>query len=134
MIQSPAVTLPIYYENTSERFVIDGTKAIHHPVSIENTSTRNSNNPISCSFTLEQIECVCEVLQNTANYDRLKRFLWSLPACSKVQRYESVLKAKAMLAYHQGKFKELYRILESHQFSTKHHEKLQSLWIQGIVI
>ena len=32
-------------------------------------------------FTQEQVACVCEVLQQGGNIERLGRFLWSLPAC-----------------------------------------------------
>uniref|UniRef100_T1G2I3 Six-type transcription factor 1/2c n=2 Tax=Helobdella robusta TaxID=6412 RepID=T1G2I3_HELRO len=82
-------------------------------------------------FTQEQVACVCEVLQSGGNVDRLARFLWSLPACDRLQKCESVLKAKAVVCYHRGHFKELYRILESHQFSPHSHPKMQMLWLKG---
>ena len=63
--------------------------------------------------------------------ERLARFLWSLPACEHLHKNESVLKAKAVVAFHRGHFKELYRILESHNFSPHNHAKLQSLWLKG---
>ncbi|BES90886.1 Homeobox domain [Nesidiocoris tenuis] len=85
----------------------------------------------SFGFTQEQVACVCEVLQQAGNMDRLGRFLWSLPACEKLHNNESVLKAKAMVAFHRGNFKELYRILESHQFSAHNHAKLQALWLKA---
>ena len=75
--------------------------------------------------------CVCEVLQNSGNVERLARFLWSLPACEHLHKNESVLKAKAIVAFHRGHFKELYRLLESHNFSPHNHPKLQSLWLKG---
>ncbi|EEB18455.1 Homeobox protein SIX1, putative [Pediculus humanus corporis] len=79
----------------------------------------------------EQVACVCEVLQQSGNIERLGRFLWSLPACEKLHKHESVLKAKAIVAFHRGNFKELYRILESHQFSPHNHPKLQALWLKA---
>ena len=82
-------------------------------------------------FTQEQVACVCEVLQNGGNVERLARFLWSLPACEHLHKNESVLKAKAVVAFHRGNFKELYRLLESHQFSPHNHGKMQSLWLKG---
>ncbi|XP_014294265.3 homeobox protein SIX2-like [Halyomorpha halys] len=85
----------------------------------------------SFGFTQEQVACVCEVLQQAGNMDRLGRFLWSLPACEKLHSNESVLKAKAMVAFHRGNFKELYRILENHQFSVHNHAKLQALWLKA---
>jgi len=57
--------------------------------------------------------------------------LWSLPACEHLHKNESVLKAKAVVAFHSGSFKELYRILESHAFSPCNHARLQSLWLKA---
>lgn len=54
----------------------------------------------SFGFTQEQVACVCEVLQQAGNIERLGRFLWSLPQCEKIQLNESVLKAKAVVAFH----------------------------------
>jgi hypothetical protein len=54
----------------------------------------------SFGFTQEQVACVCEVLQQSGNIERLGRFLWSLPACEHLQKNESVLKAKALVAFH----------------------------------
>ncbi|XP_064484491.1 homeobox protein six1b-like [Ornithodoros turicata] len=85
----------------------------------------------SFGFTQEQVACVCEVLQQSGNIERLGRFLWSLPACEHLQKNESVLKAKALVAFHRGSFKELYRILESHHFSAASHPKLQALWLKA---
>jgi len=45
-------------------------------------------------FTQEQVACVCEVLQNSGNVERLARFLWSLPACEHLHKNENVLQAK----------------------------------------
>ena len=59
------------------------------------------------------------------------RFLWSLPPCELLHRNESVLKAKALVYFHKGNFKEMYRILESFQFSEQNHPKLQILWMKA---
>ncbi|XP_013773264.1 homeobox protein six1b-like [Limulus polyphemus] len=85
----------------------------------------------SFGFTQEQVACVCEVLQQSGNIDRLGRFLWSLPACEHLQKNESVLKARALVAFHRNNFKELYRILESHNFTPASHPKLQALWLKA---
>uniref|UniRef100_A0A182QNY7 Homeobox domain-containing protein n=1 Tax=Anopheles farauti TaxID=69004 RepID=A0A182QNY7_9DIPT len=85
----------------------------------------------SFGFTQEQVACVCEVLQQAGNVERLGRFLWSLPQCDKLQLHESVLKAKAVVAFHRGNFKELYRLLEHHQYSPHNHAKLQALWLKA---
>nr|XP_032819591.1 homeobox protein six1-like isoform X2 [Petromyzon marinus] len=85
----------------------------------------------SFGFTQEQVACVCEVLQQGGNIERLGRFLWSLPACEHLHKNESVLKAKAVVAFHRGNFRELYKTLESHQFSAHNHPKLQQLWLKA---
>uniref|UniRef100_UPI00358E8487 homeobox protein six1-like isoform X1 n=1 Tax=Myxine glutinosa TaxID=7769 RepID=UPI00358E8487 len=86
---------------------------------------------MSFGFTQEQVACVCEVLQQGGNLERLGRFLWSLPACEQLQKSESVLTAKAVVAFHQGNFRELYAILESQPFSPHNHGKLQQLWLKA---
>lgn len=85
----------------------------------------------SLGFTQEQVACVCEVLQQSGDIERLARFLWSLPACELLHKNESVLKAKALVAFHRGQFKELYKILESNYFSVHNHSKLQGLWLKA---
>lgn len=87
--------------------------------------------PPSFGFTQEQVACVCEVLQQGGSIERLGRFLWSLPACDHLHKNESVLKAKAVVAFHRGNFRELYKVLESHQFSPHNHTKLQQLWLKA---
>ena len=85
----------------------------------------------SFGFTQEQVACVCEVLHQGGNIERLARFLWSLPACEHLHKNESVLKAKAVVAFHRGNFKELYKILESNNFNPHNHPKLQALWLKA---
>lgn len=74
---------------------------------------------------------MCEVLQQGGDLERLGRFLWSLPACDRLHKNESVLQAKAAVAFHREDFRELYWILESHQFSAQHHAGLQQLWLRA---
>ncbi|KAF9813077.1 hypothetical protein SFRURICE_000037 [Spodoptera frugiperda] len=83
------------------------------------------------SYYIGLITHMVKVLQQAGNIERLGRFLWSLPACERLHAHESVLKAKAMVAFHRGNFKELYRLLESHTFSPHNHPKLQSLWLKA---
>lgn len=85
----------------------------------------------SFGFTEEQVACVCEVLQQSGNIERLGRFLWSLPACEHLHKNESVLKSKALVAFHRGNFKELYKILENNSFNPATHPKLQTLWLKA---
>lgn len=82
-------------------------------------------------FTGEQVACVCDVLQQSDNMPRLANFLWSLPQCVEIQKNESVLKARAAVLYHNGDYKNLYMLLESHHFSPESHPKLQQLWMKA---
>lgn len=87
--------------------------------------------PETFMFTKEQIECVCEVLCQSGDIERLSRFVWSLPMTNDIQYLETVLKGKAILAYREHDFYELYKILENNKFSSKNHDRLQELWVNG---
>uniref|UniRef100_UPI0037E76DE0 SIX homeobox 9 n=1 Tax=Semicossyphus pulcher TaxID=241346 RepID=UPI0037E76DE0 len=90
-------------------------------------------------FTAEQVSCVCEVLLQSGCMDRLAGFLHTLPSpfsssfssISCLWEMESVLKAKAAVAFHQGRFTDLYTLLESFPFSTHSHPLLQQLWLRA---
>ncbi|TRY71831.1 hypothetical protein TCAL_01079 [Tigriopus californicus] len=94
-------------------------------------SSQTSDSLAAFGFTQEQVACVCEVLEQSGNVDRLARFLWSLPPCEILHRNESVLKAKTLVYFNKGNFKEMYRIIESFQFSEQNHPKLQMLWMKA---
>lgn len=81
------------------------------------------------NFTTEQVLCMCEALQQKNDIEKLATFLWSLPAENHLMNTnESVLRARAVVAFHRGLFHELYVLLETHCFSVKHHPDLQALW------
>ncbi|XP_061575390.1 SIX homeobox 9 [Cololabis saira] len=87
-------------------------------------------------FTAEQVICVCEVLLHGGYMDRLAGFLKTLPPSSRssascLGELESVLKAKAAVAFHQGRFSDLYTLLEGFPFSPRSHSFLQQLWLRG---
>ncbi|KAL1425907.1 hypothetical protein MTO96_018743 [Rhipicephalus appendiculatus] len=86
---------------------------------------------IGTSFTLEQVACLCEALQQARNLDRLARFLWSLPPGDLLRSDEAVLRAQAAVAFHRENYKELYGILESHNFDSKYHNELQQMWYKA---
>lgn len=83
------------------------------------------------TFTPEQVACVCEALQQRGDVERLTKFLWSLPPGEVLRNNESVLKARAAVAFNQSKFRELYAILESHEFDASNHSFLQHLWYKA---
>ncbi|KAE8289920.1 Homeobox protein SIX4 Sine oculis homeobox-like protein 4 [Larimichthys crocea] len=85
----------------------------------------------SLAFSPEQVACVCEALQQGGNVDRLARFLWSLPQSDLLRGNESILKAQALVAFHQSRYQELYSILENHSFSPSNHTFLQDLWYKA---
>ena len=79
-------------------------------------------------WTAVQIACVCDVMQNTGSIEHLARFLWSLPDCDEIQKNESVLKARAVVAFHVGDFREVFEIIKNNNFSPANHARMQKLW------
>lgn len=80
------------------------------------------------AYTDEQISCICDVLQQSGDYGRLKQFVEAVGAHPS---NESLLCARAAIAFNEGRFTELYSLLEGHQFSPMHHQRLQLLWLQA---
>lgn len=87
--------------------------------------------PASLAFSPEQVACVCEALLQGGNVERLARFLWSLPQSDLLRGNESILKAQAIVAFHQARYQELYCILENHSFSPANHSSLQDMWYKA---
>lgn len=85
----------------------------------------------SSLLSLVQIQCMCEALQQKGDIEKLTNFLCSLPPSEFFKTNESVLRARAMVAYNLGQFHELYSLLETHCFSMKYHVDLQSLWFKA---
>lgn len=86
-------------------------------------------------FTTEQVAQVCETLEESGDIERLGRFLWSLPvnptALEALNKHESILRARALVSYHTGNFRDLYTILEHHKFGRDSHGKLQAMWLEA---
>ena len=85
----------------------------------------------SMTFSPDQVACVCEALTQSKNIERLARFLWSLPPNELLRNSEAVLKARATVAFHRGQFRELYTIMESHNFDNANHPALQAMWYKA---
>ncbi|XP_076045029.1 uncharacterized protein LOC143027582 [Oratosquilla oratoria] len=87
------------------------------------------------SFTATQVAAVCETLEESGDLDRLGRFLWSLPVAhphlQDLNKHEAVLRARGLVAFHVGNFRELYAIIESQRFSKSSHARLQALWLEA---
>lgn len=90
-----------------------------------------SNNRKCFSFSTEQVQCMCEALQQKGDIEKLATFLWSLPPSELLKTNESILRARAIVAYHRGLFHELYILLETNCFSLKFHPELQNLWFKA---
>ena len=114
----------------------------HNPVSFQahhhhhHPSLAHQTQPFPLlNFTPGQVARVCETLEESGDIERLARFLWSLPVNPSTRdalnENESVLRARCIVAYHAGDFKELYRILESHKFTKSSHAKLQAIWLEA---
>ncbi|KAJ8308618.1 hypothetical protein KUTeg_013492 [Tegillarca granosa] len=86
-------------------------------------------------FTPQQVAQVCETLEESGDIERLGRFLWSLPvnpsACEALNKHESVLRARALVSFHTGNFRDLYHIIESQKFTKDSHAKLQAMWLEA---
>uniref|UniRef100_A0A182N3U4 Homeobox domain-containing protein n=1 Tax=Anopheles dirus TaxID=7168 RepID=A0A182N3U4_9DIPT len=83
------------------------------------------------SFSPDQIQCMCEALQQEGDLEKLATFLWSLSPSDLISGNESLLRARALVAYHRGLYHELYAVLESHFFAPKYHADLQALWFKA---
>lgn len=94
-------------------------------------ATAAANKRLTFTFSPDQIDCLCEVMQASGDTTRLGEFLGSLSADELSRDSEELLKARASVALNQGDFTHLYAILESRTFSPKHHRALQQLWYDG---
>lgn len=87
------------------------------------------------NFTVSQVAAVCETLEESGDIERLARFLWSLPVAhpniGELNKSEAVLRARAIVSFHSGNFRELYSILEHHKFTKDSHGKLQAMWLEA---
>ncbi|CDW55261.1 homeobox protein SIX3 [Trichuris trichiura] len=87
------------------------------------------------SFSSDQVASVCETLEESGDIDRLARFLWSLPVAHpnfiELNKNEAVLRARAIVAFHMGNFREMYHILENNRFTKASHAKLQAMWLEA---
>ncbi|XP_017319019.1 homeobox protein SIX1 isoform X2 [Ictalurus punctatus] len=98
--------------------------------SSSSSSSPSSSSPSPLCFSAEQVACVCEALQQAGRVDRLARFLSTLGG-GPHGGGESVLRARALVAFHQARYSELYGILQGHSFSPACHAALQELWYKA---
>ena len=103
-----------------------------------NFNNNNNNNSIDpevlkkLQFKSEQIDCICEALLQAGDMHKLGSFLSGLPTTSEVTcQSEIIQRAKVTVAYHRGAYKEVYNLLENHNFSGKYHSDLQDIWYRA---
>jgi homeobox protein SIX4 len=102
-------------------------------------------------FSLTQLKCIIEALLQLNNLKKVRQLLTQLsidlqkggPIVNNPQnlnddnltrylsKHDSILKCRAALLLDEGKFRELYNLLESHQFEAFHHTDLQNMWYKG---
>ncbi|XP_069500698.1 homeobox protein SIX5-like [Ambystoma mexicanum] len=90
---------------------------------------RDSSSPGPLGFSPEQISCVCEALLQAGDGPRLAGFLRSLPA--EGPGGESLLRARALVAFEAGDYAALYAIVQSRPFPAEHHGFLQDLYLRA---
>lgn len=111
--------------------------------------TKSSSNGL-VQFTLSQLKCIIECMLQINNLKKVRQLLNLLgidvhkgvynTASNFVNdevmgkflsKCDSILKCRAALLLEEGKFRELYALLESHQFELSHHNDLQVMWYKG---
>ncbi|VDP69327.1 unnamed protein product [Echinostoma caproni] len=110
---------------------IDITQSVSDQSYANNYPDESNPTGTEWCFNDSQIACICEVLQQREDVDRMEHFLQSLPKDDSVQLLESVLVARATVAFYRGQYTELYSLLEAHSFSAENHGRLQSLWLRA---
>ena len=93
------------------------------PVSTSHDNGREG--PQTLVFTPNQIAHVCNVLMDKGDYVRLTKFMLSLPNDKSLFQNEDVVRAQCVALFHINNFKALYQTLETHTFSSEHHQFLQ---------
>ncbi|KAJ8416091.1 hypothetical protein AAFF_G00381130 [Aldrovandia affinis] len=123
--------LELFLQNFADRRLLLASSA-HAPKPVEDLSMFQLP---TLNFSPEQVAGVCETLEETGDVERLGRFLWSLPvapgACDAINKHESILRARAVVAFHTGSFRDLYHILEHHKFTKDSYGKLQAMWLEA---
>ncbi|KAK2847274.1 hypothetical protein Q5P01_010273 [Channa striata] len=118
-------------ENSPEEPTKTESKEERDPVQISEQLLQSFQKS-ALSFSTDQVSCLCEALLQAGNVDRLWRFLSTIPPSSELLRgNETLLKAQALVAFHREEFKELYVILESHDFHPSNHGFLQDLYLKA---
>eukprot|EP00095_Tigriopus_kingsejongensis_P000831 maker-scaffold63_size435493-snap-gene-2.18 protein:Tk00831 transcript:maker-scaffold63_size435493-snap-gene-2.18-mRNA-1 annotation:"hypothetical protein AND_000140" len=88
----------------------------------------------SGKFNSEQVDCICDSLQQREDIKTLETFLAMLERdyhLDTSEPSEAVMRAKAYVAFEREQYRELYAIMESRDFSSKYHPMLQDMWYRA---
>ena len=98
------------------------------------TNMQSTPSMPSLNFSPQQVAQVCESLEESGDTERLARFLWSLsviPGSNLLTQHESILRARAIVAFQQSNYRELYSLLENYKYTRDSHPKLQAMWMEA---
>ncbi|KAK3573674.1 hypothetical protein QTP86_030774 [Hemibagrus guttatus] len=136
--QTPEVRAPVWDAKEDDEDADDSECFARTPAAVvsdfspsSSSSSPSTSSPPPLCFSAEQVACVCEALQQAGRVDRLARFLRALGSHGGGGGGESVLRARALVAFHQARYSELYGILQGHSFSPACHATLQELWYKA---
>ncbi|CAJ0582253.1 unnamed protein product, partial [Mesorhabditis spiculigera] len=90
----------------------------------------NPGSPTTSNLNSDQVARMCEQLEAAEDVDRLARFLFTLPPVlvQELHNNEAYLRARCLICFHMGDFRNMYAIMESHKFPPASHAKLQAMW------
>jgi len=121
-------------DSSNSDVLLPNQPLIQNPIVLKLPSNNNHNNvEQTLTLTIDHLACVCEAIQS-GKIDKLIKLLQLLPLKSSstdatlIHQHDSIVKARAIIYYHQSKFRELYCLLENHSFDGQHHVELQQLW------
>jgi hypothetical protein len=127
-------------------FQVRKTKMININLKNDETNSILKTKTTKLTFNSEQLECICECLIQSSNVKKVRLLLNLLniniykegetlrPITNNdkekstikwLTNNESILKCRAIILLEDGKYRELYNLLESRQFSYPNHNDLQ---------
>lgn len=109
-------------------------KPASHRVSHSLTEMSSTNTNLSTQLqSPDQLLYLCEVVQKSEDYARLHHLLAYCrdAAPPSVQQSDTVVKCLAVLALLEGRYQDVFAILQTRYFAPRHHARLQELWLRG---
>ncbi|KAL7667630.1 hypothetical protein ACOME3_010559 [Neoechinorhynchus agilis] len=82
-------------------------------------------------LTISQIQCICDVLIKSKQYQKLSVIVNELPHESAFVDVDLLRKCNAYIAFGRKQYDITLRILSKYQFEAKHHAQLQELYYEA---